>query len=110
MKIAGDRVFIFIVATLLVAGIAIFLSASLGLLAREDASVARLALSQIVLGIAPGIAALLVFRFMNPHTLVRLVLPLYLLTLAGTALVFVPGLGLTLHGATRWLYLLFPKI
>src|SRR3989344_5644295 len=110
MKIAGDRVFAFIVATLLVAGIAIFLSASLGLLAREDASVARLALSQIVLGIAPGIAALFVFRFMNPRMLARLILPLYILTLIMTALVFVPSLELTLHGATRWLDLGFTSV
>jgi len=110
MKIAGDRVFAFIVATLLVAGIAIFLSASLGLLAREEVSVARLALSQIVLGIAPGVVALFILRFMNPRLLARLVLPFYVLALLATALVFVPGLGLTLNGATRWLDLGFASV
>ena len=110
MRLVGDRSFAIIVAILVVGGVAVFFSASLGLLAREDTSVARLALSQIVLGIAPGIAALLLFRFMNPRALMRIVLPLYVLALLATALVFVPELGLTINGATRWLDLGFASV
>src|SRR3989344_4686175 len=110
MRLVGDRSFAIIVAILVGGGVAVFFSASLGLLAREDTSVARLALSQIVLGIAPGIAALLLFRFMNPRALMRIVLPLYVLALLATALVFVPELGLTINGATRWLDLGFASV
>ena len=102
MRILGDRVFVFIVAILVVGGAAIFLSAALGLLAREGASIGRLALTQLALGLIPGIIALLALRFMPPPWIMRAVVPFYIFALILTALVFTP-LGLTTNGATRWI-------
>jgi cell division protein FtsW len=107
MRILGDRVFALIVAILVVGGAAIFLSASLGLLAREGASIGRLALTQLALGLIPGIIALLAIRFAPPAWIMRAVIPFYLFALVLTALVFVPGLGVHAGGATRWIDLGF---
>lgn len=103
MRLSGDRVFALIVAILVVGGAAIFLSAALGLLAREGASIGRLALTQLVIGLIPGVIALLAIRFAKPAWIMKAVVPFYLLALALTALVFVPGLGIHAGGATRWI-------
>jgi len=103
MRLSGDRVFAFIVAALVVGGAAIFLSAALGLLAREGASIGRLALTQLALGLIPGVLALVAIRFSPPDWLMRAVIPFYVFALALTALVFVPGVGVHAGGATRWI-------
>lgn len=103
MRLSGDRAFALIVAILVVGGAAIFLSAALGLLAREGASIGRLALTQLALGLIPGLIALAVIRFMPQKLLMRAVIPFYVLALILTSLVFIPGLGVHAGGATRWI-------
>lgn len=103
MRLSGDRVFALIVAILVVGGAAIFLSAALGLLAREGASIGRLALTQLALGLIPGVCALIAIRFAPPAWIMKAVIPYYLFSLLLTALVFVPGLGVHAGGATRWI-------
>lgn len=106
---SGDRMFFLIVAILVVGGIAMFASASLGLLAREDGTPWRLAFTQLMLGLIPGALALLILRF-SPATLIqKAVWPFYLFALALTALVFTP-LGETYNGATRWIDIGFTTI
>lgn len=100
---SGDRIFALIVLALVVGGIAMFSSAALGLLARADASPWNLAITQLLLGLIPGIIALLILRFMPPKTIEKLVIPGYLFALLFTAAVFIPGLGHTANGATRWI-------
>lgn len=103
MHLLGDKVFASIVALLVVGGAGIFLSAALGLLARESVSLGHIAVTQLLLGLIPGVIALLILRFMPPAWLTKLVVPLYLFSVALTCLVFVPGLGHTAGGATRWI-------
>lgn len=102
-KLFGDKLFALIVATLVVGGAAIFMSAALGFLAREHAGIGHLALTQLVLGLIPGVTLLFVIRFAHPSLIERAVLPFYLGALVLTALVFVPGLGHHAGGATRWI-------
>lgn len=80
-----------------------FLSAALGLLARQNADLGRIALTQFVLGLIPGIIAMIVLRFMPPPLILKAVLPIYILALIATVLVFVPGIGVHANGASRWL-------
>jgi cell division protein FtsW len=101
----GDRTFVLIVAILVIGGAAIFLSASLGLLARQGSDIGHLALTQLVLGLIPGLIALVGLRFAPPNVLVRSVLPFYILALLLTAAVFIPGVGAEANGATRWIAL-----
>lgn len=104
--ISGDRLFFAIAATLALMGIAIFASATLGLLAREGVSISRNILIQTTLGLGLGILAL-VFMRMISLSLIRRAAPLiYLATLILTSLVFT-GLGTFSGGATRWIDLGF---
>lgn len=100
-----DRSLLFITAALVVGGFFIFVSASLGLLAREGARFSSVAFSQIFFGMVLGTIALLVlarirYRLWRPYTLY-----LFIASIFVTLLVFVPGLGKEINGASRWIYL-----
>ncbi len=107
----GDRAFFIIVAVLVVGGVLMFASASLGLLARDEgAEPWRLAVTQLLMGLIPGTIALLALRFSPLAWIERAALPLYGATVLFTLLVFVPGLGQEYNGATRWIDLGFTTI
>lgn len=100
-----DRPFLFITITLVVLGFFIFSSASLGLLAREGAQFSSVAFSQLVLGIFLGGVALIAMAHINFRLLKRFALPLFILAVVVTLLVFVPGIGFEYGGAKRWISL-----
>lgn len=110
MKFAGDKIFASIVLILVIGGIALFSSATLGLLARVDSSPWRIVLSQLGLGLIPGLIALAFFRLLPPKRLTQFVLPFYIVTIILTLLVFVPHIGLSLNGARRWIDLGFTTV
>lgn len=108
--LAGDRVFFVLVLSIVLSGFAIFSSATLGLLARESSSVSRAILMQTVLGLGLGFLALFLARAI-PFSFLKKAAPfLYALTLIFTVLVFVPSLGFTSGGATRWIDLGFTTV
>lgn len=107
MRLAGDKIFAIIVLILVVGGIALFASASLGLLARVNGSPWKEMVSQIALGLIPGLIFLAIFRFMDPKRLERIIVPLYVFSIILTALVFVPHVGVAINGAHRWINLRF---
>ena len=108
--VSGDRVFLVLVLILSFAGIAIFSSAALGLLARSNASVSREILLQVTLGLGLGFVAFFIARAM-PLALLRRYAPhLYGASLLFTALVFIPGVGLHANGATRWINVGFTTV
>ncbi len=74
-KFSGDRLFTIIVVILVVLGLAMFASASLGLLARAGESPLKIAFDQICLGLIPGIILLIILRFLDTKLLTRAVLP-----------------------------------
>ena len=102
-KISGDKVFAIIVAILVIVGLAMFASASLGLLARAGEAPWRIAVDQICLGLIPGVAALFFLRYVNPAFITKAVLPFYVFSILLTLLVFIPHLGHHTNGATRWI-------
>ena len=100
-----DRPLLIIVALLVVVGFFLFTSASLGLLARDGAQFSSVAISQLILGIGLGSLGLFVttkipYRFWKEYSLY-----LFIASLLFTLLVFVPFLGFSSGGATRWLAL-----
>ena len=100
-----DRILFIATAGLVVGGLFIFLSASLGLLAYDSGGFTSAAKSQILLGLGVGLVACFVamripYRFWREYSLY-----LFIASLIGTLLVFVPHLGITLNGARRWIAL-----
>jgi cell division protein FtsW len=98
-----DRLLFTSVIGLVIGGFLVFMSASLGLLAREGARFPDVAISQFLLGIVGGGIALYVVSHI-PYRLYRTyALYVYGIALFVTLLVFVPVLGIELNGARRWL-------
>ena len=108
--VSGDRIFSLLVLGMALVGFAIFSSATLGLLAREGSSVSQEILLQSCFGLGFGLLALIAARAV-PFAWIKCSAPyLFIATLLFTALVFVPGIGLHLGGANRWINLGFTTV
>ena len=111
MKFAsGDRIFFMLVLGISLAGLAIFSSAALGLLARESSSVSKDVLLQAGLGLGLGFLCLFAARAISLSWVKRLAPYMYIATLLFTALVFIPSIGFHAGGATRWINLGFTTV
>jgi len=104
MKTKGlDKIFLSIIIILVIFGIIMFTSASLGILARNEAKFYGVIFNQFVYGIFGGLVAMF-FGFRIPYKFWReYSLPLFIVSIIVTALVFVPGIGSSHGGATRWI-------
>ena len=108
--ISGDRIFFLLTIGIALAGLAIFSSATLGLLARESSSVSKNIFLQSGLGLCLGFIALIFARAI-PLAWIRNSAPyLFIASLIFTALVFVPSIGFHSGGATRWIDLGFTTV
>lgn len=105
-----DTVLLGIIVLLVAGGFLIFSSASLGLMARDGASFGSVALNQFLFGIVGGGTALLLMSSVYYRHWRKYAFYLFLITLGATLAVFIPGLGMTHAGATRWLDLGFTTI
>ncbi|MCB9805645.1 cell division protein FtsW [Candidatus Nomurabacteria bacterium] len=100
-----DRPILLIVVFLVVIGFFIFLSASLGITARDSGRFSSLVLNQLLFGLVLGgifafITSKIKFTFWRQYAFWLFIISLFL-----TILVFIPGLGLEAGGAKRWLLL-----
>ena len=100
-----DKTFLALAALLAILGFAIFISASLGLLAREGVTFSRVASTQLIFGLIGGSIALFIaanthYKFWRQHALW-----IFVGACVISVLVFIPGIGLELKGAHRWLSL-----
>ncbi|MBI1975672.1 MAG: cell division protein FtsW [Candidatus Vogelbacteria bacterium] len=102
MRKPFDKLFFGIVATLVLAGVFIFSSASLGLVAKGS-SFTDIAFRQFGLGLLGGSIALILALRLNYHAYRKASLYIFLGTAMLTLLVFVPSLGLSHGGASRWI-------
>ncbi len=98
-----DRTLLVITVTLVTIGFFIFSSASLGLLSREGASFTSVAFSQIVFGIIGGSIGLFLTSQIHYRNYRKYAFYIFLVACIVTLLVWVPGLGITHAGATRWI-------
>jgi cell division protein FtsW len=105
-----DTVLLTIVVMLVAAGFLIFSSASLGLLSREGASFGSVAFSQFAFGIIGGSTALFVMSNIYYRNWRRFAFYIFAASLILTAAVFIPGIGMSHGGATRWLDLGFTSV
>ena len=100
-----DRILLIIVIVLVTVGFLIFSSASLGLLAREGARFSSVAFSQIVFGIIGGSIALFIMSSIYYRNWRKYAFYIFIATLLLSLAVFIPGLGFSHGGATRWISL-----
>lgn len=91
-------------------GFLIFSSASLGLMARDGASFGSVAFSQFFFGVIGGGIAMLLMSNVYYRNWRKYAFYFFLFSLLATVAVFIPGLGMTHAGATRWLDLGFVTI
>lgn len=99
----ADKFLLGIVGLLVFFGFIIFASASLGLLARDGAGFSIVTLKQVFLGIVLGGLALVGTSRLDYRVWKKYAFHLFIFSLVLTTLVFVPVIGLTHGGATRWI-------
>jgi len=103
-----DKIFLGITLALLFGGFFLFLSASLGLLARTSGETFQsVFVSQVVLGLFLGTIAMAVTSRLPYKYLRTFSFFLFLAGIIATILVFVPGIGFAHGGAKRWIDLRF---
>ena len=103
-KEAPDMPFLVTLSLLIIAGLFIFISGSLGLVARDGGTsfFSSIIIKQLIFGAAGLVALYLASRL--PYKFWRSwALYLFIFSLAVTSLVFIPGLGARLGGAVRWI-------
>lgn len=103
MKKTGiDKIFFGIVIALVIIGVIMFTSASLGILAKNEAKFYSVIFAQFAFGLGGGLVALYLgfkipYKFWRQYSLL-----IFIISIILTILVFIPNLG-TLHGgARRW--------
>lgn len=97
-----DKIFLGIVIALIVIGVIMFTSASLGILARNETKFYSVIFAQFVFGLAGGLVALyaglrIPYKFWRDYSL-----PLFIISITLTLLVFIPQFGTYHGGARRW--------
>lgn len=105
MSYTIDRPLLYATLALFIGGLLILTSASMVLSYKSFGSVTGYALRQLAYGGGLGLAAMLVFSRVHYRTWRRVALPLLLVSFGLMAFLFVPQLGFTAGGATRWLRL-----
>lgn len=100
-----DKIFIISFLALLVSGLTVFVSASLGIYAKNNAQFTSIIFSQIFFGLFLGLigcfaTSKIPYKFWQKYSFY-----LFLLSVIATLLVFIPGVGVTHGGATRWIYI-----
>ncbi|MBI2175686.1 MAG: cell division protein FtsW [Parcubacteria group bacterium] len=101
----ADSILLGIVGFLLLGGIFTLASASLGLLLESGGSVARIVGKQIAYGFGIGGALFAVTSSVRYRYWQKIALPFFLFTLGISFLVFVPHIGFSAGGASRWIVL-----
>lgn len=98
-----DRIFFGIVASLVIVGVIMFISASLGILNKNESKFYAVIFNQLIYGLFGGLIALyfglkIPYKFWRRHSLV-----LFIVSIIATTLVFIPGLGMEHGGSRRWI-------
>ena len=97
-----DRVFLGIIITLAVIGVFVFLSASMGVLAKNPSKFYSILINQLVFGLGLGAIAMYAAYRINYKFLRKYAFWFLIGSIGLTLLVFVPGLGFRHGGALRW--------
>jgi cell division protein FtsW len=100
-----DRFFLIIILLLLALGVAMFVSASLGILAKNTKTFYSVLFSQLVLGLGIGFVGMYFCSKINYKFWRRFSFLFFIGAILLTAAVFIPSLGWSHGGAERWIQL-----
>ncbi|MES2416130.1 MAG: putative lipid II flippase FtsW [Patescibacteria group bacterium] len=100
-----DKFFLVVIVTLVLIGVAMFVSASLGILAKSEQTFYSVLISQLVLGLGFGFLGMFLclkipYKFWRKYAFY-----IFLSSIFITAAVFIPHLGFSHGGARRWIEL-----
>ena len=98
-----DPILLSLVAILVFGGFLIFASAALGLFARSGASFQNVAFNQFFFGIVGGSLALFLTTNVHYRHWRKYAFYIFLFTCLVALLVYIPNVGFTYGGATRWI-------
>lgn len=98
-----DKIFLGIAITLLVTGVFMFSSAALGILAKDEAKFYGMLFNQILLGLLSGLIALFVLSRLDYRLWKKFAFYILVIAVIVNVFVFVPGVGFSHNGATRWI-------
>ncbi len=98
-----DKIFLISFFALLTSGVVVFISASLGIYARDNAKFTSIIFSQMFLGLFMGLLFCFIISKIHYKFWQRYSFAIFLLSLICSALVFIPGVGISHGGATRWI-------
>jgi len=98
-----DKFFLTIVFLLVAIGVTIFISASLGVLSKNEKTFYSILINQLAFGLGLGLLGMYLatkinYKFWRQHALLFFIGSILL-----TAAVFIPNLGLSHQGAERWI-------
>ena len=102
-KYGVDKIFLTIVSALVIIGIIMFTSASLGILTKNESKFYAVIFNQLIFGLGGGLVAFYLgfkipYKFWRQYSL-----PLFITSIILTLLVFIPSLGVSHGGARRWI-------
>jgi cell division protein FtsW len=100
-----DKFFLIVLFLLIGIGIAMFTSASLGVLAKKQQNFYSVLVSQLVLGLGLGLVGMYAFFKIDYKILRRYSFFIFIFSILATACVFIPHLGWSHGGAQRWIRL-----
>ena len=100
-----DKFFLIVVFLLLSIGIAMFISASLGILAKNEKTFYAVLFSQLILGLGLGLLGMYFCLKINYKFWRKYSFLVFLGSILLTAAVFIPSLGWSHGGASRWIQL-----
>lgn len=102
-----DRKLLFTVLGLAIFGVIMIGSASVLYAKVHFGDPYYLLKKQLIAGFLPGIIALYIFQKLDYHFWKKVSVPFFALTLIFLVLVFIPGVGSNIYGASRWINLGF---
>ncbi len=104
-RLKVDMPFLISVLILVVAGYAIFASASWGLLSKQAAKYGSVAFNQTFFGLFLGSIACIIIAQIDYKKWRKYAFFIFVFSCIATLLVFVPHLGAAVNGAHRWIYI-----
>ena len=100
-----DKIFLISFLALLILGTVVFVSASLGIYATNKAEFDSIMFNQLFFGLFLGLLVCFATSKINYHFWKKISFYIFILSVLASLLVFVPHIGVSHGGASRWIYI-----